>query len=180
MTSKRRTWMIARTIIVICCLLGPVAPAEAALGIDWEKVETGFAFGDPPSLNAIASNGSIVVAVASSGIILTSVDGKAWTQRTSGTANSLLGVVWTGSRFAAAGSDGTIVTSTDGISWSARNAGTIRSLLDITYGNGLYVVVGEQGMIRTSSDGEIWHARLENELYGTLRDVAWTGHSSLR
>ncbi|TMH41738.1 MAG: hypothetical protein E6H56_06985 [Betaproteobacteria bacterium] len=48
---------------------------------------------------------------SNSGTILTSPDGVTWTQRASGTVNTLSGVAWSGTKLVAVGNTGTALTS---------------------------------------------------------------------
>lgn len=78
-------------------------------------------------LFSIAANGQIAVAVGDDGVIFSSTDGIAWTERPLGgfAANRRLnGVCWTGSEFIAVGRDhlgggwkGQIYASPDGVAW---------------------------------------------------------------
>ena len=80
------------------------------------------------------------VTVGHSGTILTSSDGITWTERTSGTSNSLGGVTYGNGTFVTVGGTGTTLTSPDGNSWTKRTSGTYNSLYDVTYGNGIHLV----------------------------------------
>ena len=109
------------------------------------------------------------VTVGDSGTILTSPDGTSWTERTSGTSDSLYGVTYGNGLFVTVGDFGIIHTSPDGLSWTKRRTVTSDYLQGVTYGNGLFVSVGDSGTILTSSDGTTWTSRTSgtsNSLYG--------------
>jgi len=108
-------------------------------------------------------NGSFFVAVGNNGIVMTSVDGMAWTTQSSGTTEALHSITWDGTQFVAVGGDDSpvesrvIMTSPDGITWTFQAgispAGT---QIDIAWDGTQYVVVGRYGKIQTSPDGFIW------------------------
>lgn len=107
--------------------------------------------------------------VGSSGTILTSPDGVAWTTRTSGVTNNLYGVVFSGSQFVAVGVDGLVLEAPmarPGHGGSRRRPAATCPfvLLGITYANGLFVVAGSEGAILTSPDGITWNQRVSNTL----------------
>jgi photosystem II stability/assembly factor-like uncharacterized protein len=62
-------------------------------------------------LNSVTWSGNQLVAVGSSGTIISSSDGKNWIRRTSGISADLNSVIGTGSLLVAVASDGTILTS---------------------------------------------------------------------
>jgi alpha-tubulin suppressor-like RCC1 family protein len=126
------------------------------------------------TLNGVAWSGSLFVAVGNYGTILTSVDGTAWTLRTSGTTNDLFGATWGGGQFVAVGRSGTILTSSDGLIWAARTSGTFNLLKCVTWGGNQFVAVGDSGAIVTSSDGVLWTSRISSAVYG-LQGIAWSG-----
>ena len=94
----------------------------------------------------------------------TTSDGTTWTERTSGTYNSLWEVTYGNGLFVTVGSYGTILTSSNGRTWTERNSGKSDRpygsdhLYGVTYGNGTFVTVG-YGIILTSSDGITWTER---------------------
>jgi hypothetical protein len=130
------------------------------------------------SLNAVAWNGNLFVAVGFDGTILTSLDAENWVPQASGTLSDLTDVTWGNNQFAAIGSDGTIVTSEDGMRWVSQVSGTTGTLNRIIWGNNEFVAVGafiENPIILTSADGEVWeqHVSLDALTDGILYSVAW-------
>lgn len=108
------------------------------------------------TLNAIAGNGSRMVAVGVQAI-LASQDGTSWTALP--TQAVLNGVAWGGDRFVAVGYDQTtqstvILTSPDGLDWTTRLQNTGNALADVTWDGGQFVAVG--GTVLTSPDGITW------------------------
>jgi hypothetical protein len=114
--------------------------------------------------NSVACGKGSIVIVGDSGKIITSTDGKNYTDRTSGTTANLNFVIFADSRFVAAGTAGTILTSTDGIEWEAGISGTAANLKCITYGDSQFVAVGS-GSLLTSTDGVQWvNKSVENNM----------------
>ncbi|MEI6861142.1 MAG: immunoglobulin domain-containing protein [Verrucomicrobiota bacterium] len=80
------------------------------------------------SLQDVAWNGSLYIAVGNAGTILTSTDGLSWVPRNSGTAANLLAVVWDGAQWVVVGtlpatgtsgeSPSITLISPDGVNWS--------------------------------------------------------------
>ena len=75
--------------------------------------------------------------IGGSGSVYSSADGIAWTERTSGTSNSLNDVVYQNGVYMSVGESGTIVESSDGISWITRATGTTNKFSGVTYGASL-------------------------------------------
>jgi hypothetical protein len=112
----------------------------------------------------------LFVTVGKQGRILTSRDGNSWTERTSGSSESLRGVTYGNGLFVIVSYSGTILTSSDGTSWTKRYSGTTSKHYGVTYGNGLFVTVGRR--ILTSSDGITWTKR-DSGTSGYLRGVTY-------
>ncbi len=147
-------------------------------GKDWASIATL----EEQSLNGIAWNSDIFVAVGTGGTILTSPDAEIWTQQNSGISSKLTDVVWSNNQFVAIGLGGTIVTSEDGIHWNSQVSGTTGTLNRVIWGNNEFVTVGtlvewpiKHPIILTSVDGEVWeqHISLDVLTNGTLYSVAW-------
>jgi hypothetical protein len=72
------------------------------------------------TLNSIAWNGSIFVAIGNGGVIYTSSDGISWTKRASPTSNKLFDVQWVPSISCFyVGGNNIILNSSDGMNWTA-------------------------------------------------------------
>ncbi len=112
-------------------------------------------------MNALAFGAGTYVAVGNAGVIYsntnTGVTG-AWTARTSGTAQNLLGVSYVNGQFIAVGAQGTLLTSPDGITWTAQASNTLNNLRGVAYGAGTYVAVGDAGAVVASTDSVTWVA----------------------
>lgn len=158
---------------IAVCLLGAAPSAEAALGIDWEKIETGVTYGASPDLVAVAEGQGVYVVVGRAGTILTSTDVVTWTPRASGTKHDLERIVWTGTQFVAVGQRGVIVTSPDGINWTKQNSSIKGDITRITTDGSLIVASAEGEQILTSTDGVAWVARSGPCASG----LAWTGQN---
>ncbi len=129
-------------------------------------------------LLAVAYGNSTFVAVGEDGAILTSPDGVAWTQRTSGMVADLHAVAYGNGAFVAVGEDGTIVTSPDAVTWTPRESGLSDWLTGVAYGSGLFVAVGFTAFANkyaTSPDGITWTAR-ERPWYH-LSSIAYGGNT---
>jgi len=86
--------------------------------------------------NAIAWNGTIYVAVGTSGHILTSTDAINWSNTDSGTTSDLLGIAYGLNYFVAVGANGTVLYSSNGTVW---NQGTQTYSASVSYTSGTVV-----------------------------------------
>jgi photosystem II stability/assembly factor-like uncharacterized protein len=86
-----------------------------------------------------------VVAVGNNGTVLTSPDGKNWTNKTVNSTN--LNAVTGWSRFVAVGDGGAVFTSPDGTAWSppVTSSGTAASLYGVIGAAGQYNAIGQGG-----------------------------------
>jgi hypothetical protein len=122
-------------------------------GTNWVGYDMGIGGG---IFNGITFGNGKFVAVAGSGIILTSPTGSNWTWQTSGTSQTLQGIGFGNGLFVAAG-DRVILTSPDAINWSVQShpefGGSGYALI---YTNGFFWLTCDYGIIRRSSDGFSW------------------------
>lgn len=125
-------------------------------GITWTMLNSET---NPSTINSVASTNSRIVAVRSSGNLLTSSDGTSWSLLNSGSTNHLRGVAIGNSQFVTVGDNGTILTSPDGLIWTIRVSGVSRGLYSVCYSNNQFVAVGSNGTILTSPDGTTWSQR---------------------
>jgi hypothetical protein len=79
---------------------------------------------DTQTLNALATNGALVVVIGTNGTILNSEDGESWVELAKPTNNDLNDVTWDGEEFTVVGSNDTVLTSPDGIAWTSHVPGT--------------------------------------------------------
>jgi hypothetical protein len=121
-----------------------------------------------PSLSSVITYSNSFVGVGSDGQIYQSGNGLTWTQRNSGTANSLNGVAAGNGLLVAVGNNGAIQTSPTGTIWTSRLSGTSLSLYGVVYSNGLYLAVGQEGTVVTSPDGANWTAQDSGQLNNLL------------
>lgn len=144
------------------------------------------------TLNAIASNGTTLVAVggtlpsALSAVLTTTDGGMTWIQQLTGIIQgTIYDVTWTGTQFVAVGTgDWTtgqnIMTSPDGVTWTKQTSGQpfgaiLRGITADTT-SGLMIAVGNGGDILTSTDGITWSNRKNDVAASTsLGDILWTG-----
>jgi hypothetical protein len=118
------------------------------------------------SLNALASNGTTLVAVGDSGTLIYTVDGSNWMPATissGSTSLNLYGVAYSATMgWVAVGQSGALLTSSNGINW------TVQTPMTLTVGAGLtgvaatyagvFVAVGDTGQVMRSTDGVSWSA----------------------
>ena len=156
-------------IFVVVPIFPVFVVAQPSCGESWQ-------WDNPtPPLNdfrRIASNGSLLVAVGLTGIIMTSSDGSTWQRQDSGTTSWLWDVTWNGSIFLAVGS-GRALSSPNGLDWTISVTNPV-SLRGVTWTGSLFVGVGQGGGITTSSDGENWVVQTSGTT-DLLSAVTWTG-----
>src|SRR6266550_1898068 len=133
-------------------------------------------------LNKVAYGSGRYVAVgwfcSDFGIVLTSEDGRNWTERANGCSAfqyplGLIGLAHGEGTFVAVGFGSTIYSSTNGIDWVVRRgaggAGSFANFFSATYGGGTFVAVGDGELmsggitrtnIYTSPDGITWTPRV--------------------
>lgn len=163
---KASAWWLA---LCLALLLGPsLTLAVQICGGGWSAGTISGA----GNVNAIAGNGSRLVAVADGGKIFTLENGSdTWIGQTSPTTNQLLAVMWTGSQFVAGGS-GVILTSANGITWpSDRRYSVSGSVDDIAWNGSTYVAIGPSTIL-TSTDGTSWTYTSSGE---SIQGITWTG-----
>uniref|UniRef100_UPI0035A23892 WD40/YVTN/BNR-like repeat-containing protein n=1 Tax=Paenibacillus xylaniclasticus TaxID=588083 RepID=UPI0035A23892 len=122
-------------------------------------------------LRSIATNGTSVVIVATSGgeIVTSQVGGTNWTSQIISDILNFYSVTYGAGKYMAVGRDSgmspVIYTSADGYSWSKVTTAAPASLLSsITYGNGKFVAVGNSGYIYLTEDGGIsWERALPSQ-----------------
>jgi hypothetical protein len=142
------------------------------------------------NLEAIATNGSVLVVAGDDGVILTSTDGTAWTPRTlPGFLDNMTfrAALWDGGKFIIAGRDfdfnvpgwvGVIYTSANGITWTRRHLGNVANteLHGLASDGSGLLAVGNSGTILQSTDGLAWTSVSVAGLGSTiLKGVTWNG-----
>jgi len=121
------------------------------------------------AFNGITYSTNVFVAAGDYGALVTSPDGKTWTDRSFSTGNELYGIAFGNNTFVSVGDYGTILYSTDSIQWTKATSNTRNHLYGINYGDGLFIAVGETGTILGSPDGNTWtdwSLTTNNALYG--------------
>lgn len=107
-------------------------------------------------LNALASNGTTLVAVGDSGSAYSSTDGLTWTAVNTGVTSNLYGVAYSSYLgWVAVGQSGTLITSPDLVTWTVRASNAGANDLNgvaITY-TGVAIAVGNGGTVVKCSDG---------------------------
>jgi hypothetical protein len=157
--SVASIWSLPVTLRVFLPSLASFTPRRAT---------TGGSF-----LWSIASGAGRLVTVGTGGKILTSVDGRTWTESASGTTDWLVGVTYGAGWYVAVGDHGTILLSRDALTWTkAVSSGTTQRLNNVLYAVGVFVAVGEGGTIVTSRDAQTWTAR-PTGVTGWLRGLSY-------
>jgi photosystem II stability/assembly factor-like uncharacterized protein len=118
------------------------------------------------ALNALASNGTTVVAVGDGGKVFYSTDGGNWTAASglTGLVSDLYSVAYSAAgMWVAVGQNGALLTSSDGMAWTVQAAITVPGSYKLNAvtatASGVFVVVGDHGTILTSSNGTSWAAQ---------------------
>jgi hypothetical protein len=142
-----------------------------AVGLDaWTDIESG----NSDTLYGVVWGNDRFVAVGANGSILTSSDGRIWSNQISTVTTALNGVAYGGGTFVAVGIGGTILTSSNGTSWTPRSSGTSSTLSAVAHGPHGFVAVGSSGVILSSSDGVTWTSQ-DSKRTGFFRAVTWNG-----
>ena len=118
--------------------------------------DTGVTFG---SMNAVTSNGSLIVAANQNGYMYSSTNATSWTRSSRLTTENLWNVRYLNGLWVVVGGNSTLFTSTNGTSWTNRSNTGSSFISDVTYGNGTYVAVGASGTYYTSTNGTSWTNR---------------------
>jgi hypothetical protein len=114
-----------------------------------------------------------------SSMILTSPNGVAWSEQTSGITGYLNSVTWGSGRFVAVGINynpygDAILTSTDGITWTPRSSGTISQLSAVAWGNGQFVATGSDTVL-ISLNGVRWQ-KYPLGITNGISKITWNGN----
>lgn len=143
--------------------------------------------GTTKTLRDLIFDRATFMAVGDGGTILTSGDGRVWTEEASGTTRNLRGVTSGNSSFVAVGTRGTILTSADGKSWTHRTAmhfdrpdlpPSQDDFAAVTFGGGKFVAISP-GKVAVSTDAAEWnvHFVLEpNQQPFILQSIAYTNN----
>jgi hypothetical protein len=143
---------------------------SSADGSAWTRISPG----EGAALAAVTSGAAgPFVAVGTSGTILTSPDGFAWTPEVSPTDANIEGVAFGLSKFVAVGSGGMVLNSADGHAWTAVASGSATSLHGVAHGAAGFVAVGQSGSVLHSSDGSAWSAASVPGARGDFLAVAY-------
>ncbi|GFZ94672.1 hypothetical protein GCM10008018_46300 [Paenibacillus marchantiophytorum] len=195
----RRMTAMMLTLMLILGLL-PTWAGAAELG-GWNRKSP---YPTAQGVNSVVYGGNKFVAVGYNGVVLTSVDGVSWDNKSSGTTNNLSAITYGNGLYVAVGYTSTdyksfIMTSVDGSTWTPQVSNKDALLLDVTYANGVFVAVGGKNglggfqsgttLIMTSSDGITWVAtqgqgvgrdkQLSGITYGNGTFVAVGGESTI-
>ena len=104
-----------------------------------------LAHGAPSDQSYGANPGNLIfarglyVSIGPCSHVRTSVDGKVWTERSSGTPSSLHAITYGTGLFVAVGNEGAVVSSPDGVSWTVADSCTDERLRAIAFGAGIFV-----------------------------------------
>lgn len=107
------------------------------------------------TLYDLSWNGSQLVAVGDSGVILASNDGVDWTTATSNTTSNIRNLAWSDTEYVAIADDGVILTSSDGTNW-IELANTLPSDLQSLIWDGSRFIAAGYLNVYLSDDGSSW------------------------
>ncbi len=134
------------------------------------------------SLQSVASNGKLTVAVGNNGAIVVSNDnGLTWEVSVTGNGSySLFDIKYLNSYFYAVGTKGTLLRSNDGYKWETLKSGATSTLRSIVFAPTLvnskksypFMILGDNGVILASSNGTTWVAQASGTK-NNLRDAAY-------
>jgi hypothetical protein len=132
-------------------------------------------------LNAVASNGQVIVAVGDNGIIYTSFNTTTWIAQSSSVSDNLNSVMWDSYNniFVAVGDNGAIITAPAdgglyGGTWSVTGSGVTTEDLEAVVYNDTdveYVIVGSNNTVVRSSDAITWTSSSMFETNPTVYNV---------
>lgn len=170
--------MPIRNCALACLLLITSASPALAVNGPWTLLEPGVT---SAHLSAVATNGSLDVAIGGANAILTSSDGIHWTPVYTGyeaVDNDLIAVVWTGNAFVAVGNKGLALSSSDGVHWTgatpqASEIGLFPSFGGLVAGGGHAVALGSAGPDNAVWNGSVWN--LAADAGSKFAVIAWAG-----
>jgi hypothetical protein len=152
-----------KAILVLSILAGFLSlnPASAQDALDHWYLRDNAAH-----LGKVKFLGGMFVAVGGSGALMTSVDGKTWIARNSGTTADLRGVAYgffsaPPNLFMAVGTAGTVITSPDGTNWTQVTTPYTCDFNDVANSGGKFVIATTRALtnqpnIVVSTDGTTW------------------------
>jgi len=146
-----------------------VPPQVSAVGDVWQQRTP---LPSAESLYSVVHTGSQWVAVGQQGLVLTSLDGSAWSSSFSGTTAALRGIAWNGSKLIAVGDGGSFISSPDGLAWSSIASPLTLRWNAVTWTGSTFVAAGDHGTIATSPDGSTWTLRTTGSI------TEWMGIAS--
>lgn len=159
-------------VMLISCGKSPTSPGDT---VKW----TSDTLSNTKLFNSIAYGSNRFVVVGDYGTIISSSDGKAWSQQTIWNAAPFAGlnsVTYADNMFVAVGDSGRIFTSIDGIHWLDRSAAVNTNLVDVAWNGSMFVTVGWNGIMLSSPDAVTWTNRtpalLQASVYINFRTVA--------
>ena len=162
-------------------------------GVTWVRCNAGISQAQDLVLNGVTWSGSQYVAVGGDpdqrrpALVVSSLDGKTWTNRPVTAKGELRGLAWSGSVFVAVGRSGLILTSSDGITWSPRTSpGGKLNLHGVIWVGNQFIAVGGHVtgefdstgfggcVVLTSPNGVTW-TRQTTPTVPPLHSIAWSG-----
>ncbi|MDB6120983.1 MAG: hypothetical protein JWO08_4764, partial [Verrucomicrobiaceae bacterium] len=148
-------------------LLGTVNDTTSTVA--WTPISSG----STNTLQSIAYNGSLFLAVGNNGTVLSSPDGVFWEDLNPGGLPDLTGITWTGSQFIVVGAGGTILTSPDGGVFTKQAVSISNNLNDVVWTPTGGYAVGAGGVILGSSANGVTWTLLNSGTSQDLKDIAW-------
>lgn len=131
----------------------PVTNRVPLLGIEWNAVKPAPTTN---TLQGIAWDGRMFVAVGARGTVLRSLNGAEWVTDNVGGTAFLSSVVPYSGGWIATGASGSLYTSRDAVTWSRQDLGIADWIYRVRNLAGHLVAVGQNGMILTSTNALSW------------------------
>jgi len=107
-------------------------------------------------LQGVCISDGLVVVSGANGTLLTSLDAKTWTPRTSPRSTFLSSLAHSSRGFVGVGDLGTLLHSTDGLQWTDHSMATTNWIYRVRWLGDRFVAVGQNGLLLTSADGKSW------------------------
>jgi len=122
--------------------------ATSTNGIQWTITNNNW-----PQAPEVAFKDGVWVSLSHGSIVLSSLDGIAWTERDGKGGNSS---ITASTNLFLSGGDSSLAISTNGQAWYPQKLPKPLGIRGVTYGSGAYVAVSAEGEILTSQDAKTW------------------------
>ena len=140
--------------LFLFALISLFVSSVRAAGDTWEWSNP-LPQGNP--LQSVIRGDGLYVATGANGTLLSSRDGKTWSQEFTGTSGQLFGSCWNGQRYIVVGESGTVLSSLNGHDWVHQTSGSDKTLIAVIWNGRKFIAVGDKGTVITSLDGHKWY-----------------------